>query len=296
MPRVHPTVQRVLVPIDGHTVAADVHLLDDGRPPVVFLHGMLTSLDLARELFVEPDRESWIALSLPGHAPGNLVSGALLDERLFADLTERALDSLIGDRRVIAVGWSTGAFNALATAIHHPHRVAAVVSLAGFADGRSIRGPLAWLMWLAGRRAGRRLVAGSLRLAASWPWLHRTITSLLTAPGHSLPHATTAAMHAAFRDHDPDALAAVLAALPALDVTDQLQTIRVPTWVVGAAADPAIPVAETRRLAELIPRAALTLHADVGHLFFSEWPTVRADLASWRAGLVAAGSSLPPQG
>ena len=71
-----PGVERVLVPVHGHVVAADVHLLDDPRPPVVFLHGILTTVAVAPQLFADPEAESWIALSLPGHHPGCLAAGS----------------------------------------------------------------------------------------------------------------------------------------------------------------------------------------------------------------------------
>ena len=75
--------------VDGHVVAADTHLLADGQPPVVFLHGIMVDLDLAPLLFVYPTKESWIALSLPGHAPGRFRTGTHrteIDEQLFAQL------------------------------------------------------------------------------------------------------------------------------------------------------------------------------------------------------------------
>ena len=275
----------MILPIDGHTVAADVHLLGDAGPPVVFLHGVMTSLDLARDVFTAPDEESWIALSLPGHGPGRLAPATNVDERLVADLMERALQALLGDRPVILVGWSMGGFAALAIAIHHPHRAVAVATLAGFADGRSIRGPVRWLMWLARQPLGRPVVVACLQLAAAWPWLHRTMTGLLAASGHTVAQATTTAMHRAFCQHDAGTLADVLAALPAADISDRLHLIRPPVWVVAGETDATIPRSATKRLAGLIPAATLTLYPRAGHLFFSEWPDFPADLAAWRATL-----------
>lgn len=275
-------MQRVSVPVGSHVMAADVHLLGDGRPPVVFLHGVMTSIDLARFVFADAESESWIAVALPGHAPGRLTAGTAIDDRLMADLIEKTLERLVGDRRVIAVGWSAGGCAALTLAVHHPHRVLAVATLAGFVDGREISGPVAWLMWLARRPVGRWAVVAGLRLAAAWPWLHRAMTNALAAPGHRVPRDIAAAMHTAFRRHDARSLADVLAAVPALRLAADVATIDVPVWVVGGEADATIPTTETSRLAGLMPTATLTLYPAAGHLFFSEWPQLPADCAAWR--------------
>jgi pimeloyl-ACP methyl ester carboxylesterase len=281
--------QRVLLPIDGHIVAADMHLLADSRPPVVFLHGVMASLDLAATLFTAPDEESWIALSLPGHAPGRFragMSAPQIDAALFGTLMEAALAALIGDRQVIAAGWSLGGFTAFNVASRFPHRVAAVASLAGFAAGRRLGNAFRALTWLAGRSPGQAGVALGLRLAGRWPLVHRLVAESMTAPGARIAPETLSAMHAAYRQHDPESLAAVLAAVHRLDISPDLGAIRVPTWIAGGGQDPVVPVAETRRLAELIPHSSLTIYAEAGHLFFGEWPGLVADFAAWRRQLV----------
>lgn len=283
---------RVFLSIDGHTVAADLHLRAGVAPPVVFLHGVMASLDMAPELFVDPDRESWIAVSLPGHAPGRLAPGATIDARLFADLVARALEELVGGRPVVAVGWSTGGFAALSLAIHHPRRVAAVASLAGFADGHCIGGAMAWVTRLAELAPAAAAVMTGLRAAAAWPWAHRVMARLMAAPGAILPAETMARLHAAYRAHDPASLRRVLAALRSCTIATRLGEIRVPVWVVAGAADPIIPRAEAERIAAAIPGARLTCYPRAGHLFFCEWPTFRDDLAAWRRGLCES----PPDG
>jgi pimeloyl-ACP methyl ester carboxylesterase len=287
-----PTIRREWVHVDGHTVAADVHLPDgDDRPPVVFLHGILASLDLASELFVDPAAEPWIALSLPGHHPGALPAACAasdLDEDLFARLYETALGWLIGDRRVIATGWSTGGFAALNLAIRYPQRVAAVASLAGFASGLRIAGMMRWFVWLAGRPLGRPAIRLGLRLAARWPGGYRLLLGFLAANRRAaawIPSDLVARMHHDFRLHDADSLVTALAALWSLDITPRLGEIEVPAWVAGGAEDPAVPRAETERIAEAIPRATLRLYERAGHLFFCEWPRHREDFAAWRRSL-----------
>lgn len=278
--------------VDGHTVAADVHLPNgDDRPPVVFLHGILASLDLAAELFTDPAAEPWIALSLPGHSPGALpapCAPTALDEDLFAHLYETTLRQLVGDRRVIATGWSTGGFAALNLAIRQPQRVAAVASLAGFANGRRIAGMMRWFVWLAGRPLGRVAIRLGLLLTAGWPAGYALLLGFLAADRRAaarIPADLVARMYRDFCRHDADSLVTALAALWSLDITPRLREITVPAWVVGGAEDPAVPQAETERIARALPRATLRLYKRAGHLFFCEWPRHREDFAAWRQSL-----------
>lgn len=298
-----PAIRRERIAIDGHTVAADVHLLADGRLPVVFVHGILASIDLATELFVDPSAESWISLSLPGHHPGRLPDGpgaSMLDEDLLARLYESALELLVGPSRVIATGWSTGGFAALNLAIRHPHRVAAVASLAGFASGRGIGGLMGWVVWLAGRPLGRRAVSAGLRIAAAWPWGHRTVLGLLAADARAaawMSPETARRMHAGFASHDPESLVRVLAAIRGLGITEVLGSIGVPVWIAAGGDDEVVPLRETQRLARHIPGATLRVYDGAGHLFFCEWPRLREDFAEWRRGLSLSSSShCLPQG
>lgn len=258
---------------------------------MVFLHGILASLDLVTELFVDAATEPWIALSLPGHHPGSLppsCQAADLDEALFARLYETALQQLIGSRPVIAAGWSTGGFAALNLAIRHPARVAAVASLAGFASGRRIAGMMRWLVWLAGRPLGRPAIRLGIQLAGVWPGCYSMFLGTLAADGRAaawIPHAIRDRMHRDFVLHDAGSLVTALAALWSLDITARLGEIAVPAWIAGGAADPAVPRSETERIARAIRRAELRVYDRAGHLFFCEWPRHREDFAAWRRSL-----------
>ncbi|MCE9629785.1 MAG: alpha/beta hydrolase [Planctomycetia bacterium] len=289
------TPKRVLLPIDGHVVAADVHLRDDLRPPVVFFHGLMTSLAVASELFVDAESESWIALSLPGHHPGAFPAGLsrkAVDAELFAALADAALTRLVGDRPVIAAGWSTGGFAAINLAIHRPRRVAAVASLAGFAGGR-VTGSIGWLQWLARGGVGSACLRAGVWAASRLPPLHDAIIRSCAADraaAAAAPKAVIDRMRADFRHHDPAALAVMLAAVHELDIGDRLGDVRVPAWIACGGLDPVIPFTETVRLANGIAGAQLRVYDSGGHLFFSEWPGVREDFAAWRRGLAAVGS------
>lgn len=259
---------------------------------MLFLHGILTSTAVVSDLFDEPDAASWISVSLPGHQPGRLAHGmppAAIDAEFFATLVDAALAEVVGPRRVVAVGWSTGGFAALNLAVRRPKRVAAVASLAGFADGRRLVGSIAWLTWLAS--AAPALVHGGLWAGGRMRWLHGLI--LETAAGDGTAARTIDAdirdrLWREFCGHDPASLVSVLAALRRLELTDRLGQIEVPAWIVAGERDPLVPLGESRRIAEAIPGSRLTVYAGAGHLFFHEWPAFRAEFAAWRAGLAAA--------
>jgi pimeloyl-ACP methyl ester carboxylesterase len=282
---------RALVSIDGHTVAADVHLRgDDPRPPVVFVHGLMTSLAVAGELFIDPAAESWIAVSLPGHHPGSFAAGLgprAIDAALFASLIDGALERIIGDRPVIAAGWSTGGFAALNLAILRPQRVAAVASFAGFARGR-FSGAIGWLQWLANGAVGRECLRAGLWAGGRLPMIHDAFVRLGAADGKAgaaVPEPVLSRLRDDFSRHDPGALAAMIAALHRIDIGSRLAEIRVPAWIVGGGRDPFVPREETERIAAGIPGATLRIHESAGHLFFCEWPGLRVEFAAWRSDL-----------
>ena len=283
-----PTTERVRVKVGRHEVAADVHVRHDGHPPVLFLHGLLTTTAVVRELFERPDAESWISVSLPGHHPGRLATGtppAAIDAELFADLVEAACREVIGDRRVVATGWSTGGFAAVNLAIRHPHRVSALASFAGFASGRRITGSIAWLCWLARGMVGAAAVRGGLWAGSRLAWLHDAIVTTCAADARTISAEALAVLRREFGGHEPAALVAGLAAVHALDVTARLGEVAVPAWIVAGGRDPLVPLDEARRLAAEIPDASLTIYETGGHLFFQEWPGFREAFAAWRAAL-----------
>lgn len=270
--------------VDGHTVAADLSLRDgDPRPPVVFLPGVLTTPAIGDMLRAAVPDRSWIGVSLPGHAPGffGAAGPPVITAESFSRPVEKIVGEIVGDRPVVVVGWSLGGFSALALAVHHPQRVAAVASLAGIARGgvRGVTGMIARLARIPVIRSG---VTTGLRLAGSWPRLHQFVAEACTSKTKgSIPAAILATMHADYRRHDPRATAAVMAAVPDLDITPLLGGITVPTWIAAGQFDPIVPLAESRRIAEAIPGATLKVYRDAGHMFFSEWPGVERDLAAW---------------
>ena len=289
------SIERKVVAVDGHTVAAEMHLLERGkagdRPTVVFLHGVLTSSCLAAELFEDPSAVSWISLSLPGHFGGSLAAGTRredVDKRLYVRLTEGALQELVGSQQVILVGWSLGGFTALAVTAAHPERVLAVASLAGFAEPR-FTGVVRVLSWLVQLPVVARVVRFGIWVAACRPrffWLMALLTAhnwraCFTPAGK----ATFNSIWSRYRCHDAESLTSILATLHRLNLGTAVSSIRCPAWIGSGSRDPVVPVAEARRIAGRLPQAELQVYDGAGHMFFCEWPGFRKHLAAWLAGI-----------
>lgn len=300
-------IEQRVVEIDGHRVAAEIHRHpqadrtaggDDGprsgdRTPIVFLHGVLTSTCLASELFEDPAAHEWISLSLPGHFGGRLAAGTTrrdIDASLFVRLIEGALEQLVGSRRVILVGWSLGGFTALAVAAAHPQRVAAVASLAGFAEPR-FAGVVRVLSWLVRLPGTGWLVRLGLLLAMVRPRVFWLVTLLTAATWR--PCLTRDAKDAIngvwrrYRCHDAASLVMVLARLHTLDIGNRVSGIRCPVWIASGDRDPVVPLAEAQRIAARLPQAEFEVYPRAGHIFFCEWAGFRADFAAWRTSLDA---------
>ena len=290
-------VERRVVEVDGHRVAAEVHLREQAQPPLVFVHGVLTSTCLGRELFDDPESASWIALSLPGHFGGRFAEGTArsgIDAALYARLIEGALQQLVGSQPVILAGWSLGGFTALAVTAAHPERVIAVASLAGFAEPR-FAGVVRVMSWLVRLPGMAMLVRAGLWMAGHLPrvfWMVALLTAhnwkaCLAEPGRS----TLNGVWQRYRCHDPSAMAAVLATLHRLNVGDRVASIRCPVWIGSGSHDPVVPLAEARRIAARLPQAELKVYPRAGHMFFCEWAGFRDDLAAWLAEVEAGGSA-----
>ncbi len=270
--------------VDGHAVAAEIDLLEgDTRPPVVFLPGVLTTPKIGALLRAAVPDRSWIGVSLPGHHPGRFgpAGPPSITHESFASPVERILAEIIGDRPVVATGWSLGGFSALALAVHHPKRVVAVASLAGIVRGgvRGITGAIARVARIPVMRHGVRMGLG---LAKSMPRLHAFVAKACTAKtSPTIPSGMLAELHAAYRRHDPRSTTAVMASVPDLNITASLRGINVPVWIAAGEHDPIVPVSESRRIAAAIPRATLKIYQKAGHMFFCEWPGVERDFAVW---------------
>src|SRR5512147_1959123 len=108
--------------VEGHRlVAVSTNTSEDFGLPVVFLHGIGGSIYFWSPDLTSPFHKlgSCYSLSLPGHFPAILpkdFTPACLTAELIARLLSSAIQELVGNKKVLLVGHSAGAFAALSTA------------------------------------------------------------------------------------------------------------------------------------------------------------------------------------
>lgn len=244
----------------------------EGEPGFVLLHGFGASTFSWREVF--PSFSSWgrtVAFDRPGFG---LTSRPLRWQGLNpyspeaqVALTVGLMDSL-GMRKTILVGHSAGAGVAVHTALAHPERVAALILVAPAVGMGSPLPP--WLRALMATPQARRLgpvfvrriaVQGEEILRRSWHDPSRITPEVLA--GYRRPLQA--------QDWDRALWELSLAARP-VPLLPRLEELRIPVLVVTGDDDRIVPLEASRRLADRIPGAQLTVIPSCGHLPHEERP------------------------
>lgn len=261
--------------ISGQEIAVG-HGNDPGSgPPVVFVHGILGSVEFWTPALSVPFRESrrWYSVGLPGHWPGRLPADAPFSLDVMGDVLSEALRRTIGDEPAHLVGWSTGGFAALLLAARHPELVRSVLSIDGFATGRW-HGLLGAMQKTARAGAiGRGTTGLALRAARSSRTLWNRITKRLMTRERETSHPAQRIAATLLRDvrrHRPAELVRVMAAVREFDIRGELGGITAPTRIAAGENDPCVRPEHTRDLAARIPGADLKLWPGIGHMVFTE--------------------------
>jgi pimeloyl-ACP methyl ester carboxylesterase len=240
---------------DGITIAAETF---GNGPPLIFAHG-LTSHHRMTRLEMEPlaGRHRVILFDQRGHGASTPVTNAALytPERMAGDL--RAVLDALGIEQAIVGGESMGAATALAFALAHPQRVAALLLTApAFGDSPN---PDSQRMLDMGKSLAQLGMAEFLSVAAvrqrtqfNWaPELVRFVAELFSA-------------------HEADSLATALQTVPRwLPLPDMapLAQFQPPTCIVAWDGDPVHPIELARRMAAALPNATLQTMAPLPALF-----------------------------
>lgn len=276
-------VRESFVEIEGHRLAClavNEHLARPDEPAVVFIHGVLVSVNFWRDA-VPPDfreNRAWYALSLPAHhpstAPANFDAGQV-DEAWFNRLMDGALAQLLGSRKAIVVGHSTGGFAALNLAIHQSPHVAGIVSVAGFHRGQwgGVEGQLLKLAALG--QWARPLFALNILAARHSEFVRRTFSSLVAHDRKAflrspLSRRMLENTRADIRGHDPAALFSLFNGISKLEIGNRLGEIRVPCHIFVGTHDSVVPAAQSQRIADNVPGAHTEMFHKVGHMPFME--------------------------
>ncbi len=269
------------ISLPGQTLATISANESASGPPVVFIHGITSSVNLwlpSMPLEIRDGRR-WISLSLPGHHPAKVDRSAIeswdaVTSEMWAGWYETALQQLIGDEPADFVGWSTGGFTSLAMGIHFPQRVRSILSISGFAIGK-------WLGLIGRfqRMSLSTLTRWMVRLGFGSVGGQRRLFDLVIRSGigdvkafHSSPvyEESMRDWFAAFGQHDTVIMAELFRKISRVDLSDCIGRINCPTLIAGGDSDPYIPPSHTRWIADQVRGAELVLWPGAGHMFFAE--------------------------
>lgn len=276
-------VREGFVESEGHRLgylAVNEHLARADEPAVVFIHGVLASVNCWRDWVPPSFREgrAWYALSLPAHHPSTVPAdfhASQIDAAWFFRLMSGALHALVAEKPVIVVGHSTGGFSALNLAIHGMPNLVGIVSVAGFHQGKwgSVEGQLLWLASLG--RWAKLPFAANLLIARNSPFVQRQFSSLLV---HDRKAFLANPLSRKFHDNigpntqaqDPAALFELFNGISRLEIRHELGRIVIPSYVFIGSHDQVVPASQSRVIAESVPGTKVVEFPNVGHLPFIE--------------------------
>lgn len=267
----------------GHRLAylaVNEQLVSDEQPAIVFIHGVLASVNFWRDAVPAEikDKRNWYSLSLPAHHPSTVPADFApeqVNEQWFFDLMNGALKALLGDRKAIVVGHSTGGFSALNLAINHAPNVVGIVSVAGFHSGHwgGVEGLLVKLAGLG--TWAKKPFSVNIALARQSAFIQRVFASLLANKRQAyraspLSQRMIENIRPNMSQQDPAALFPLFNGISRLEIADQLHRIEMPCQLFVGTHDPVIPAEQSLLLASRIPHAKTVAFRDVGHMPFME--------------------------
>ncbi|MBN1681242.1 MAG: alpha/beta hydrolase [Anaerolineae bacterium] len=271
----------ITLSIDGHRIAALAFNQDKPGTPLVFIHGITSSI-FFWTAGQTPDVHDhpWYSLSLPGHAPAAVPPGFEprdLTDGMIARVLSAAVQQLTGDRPAILAGHSTGGFAALAMAACAPPLVRSLVIVSGFAQGTWI-GQMGF-----GQRLARRGLLGRTLFKANFRWSLRSRTAFRGSVYKCAADRQAIGAHPELnhlldqtypsaRQLDRDAMLCYFGRMPDIDISDQLPAITAPTLVIAGDRDPIVPLTQAHLIADHVPGAQLAVFPGAGHLPMWERP------------------------
>jgi len=282
------------IEIEGHRLVASLTHSNYSGIPVFFLHGIGGSIYFwtPEETSLFQNFGSCYSLSLPGHYPAILpkeFSATCLTAELIARLLSNAIQGIVGNRKVLLVGHSTGGFAALCTAIYAPQVVAGIVSIAGFSRGQWT-GALGFNQWLVRQGSiGRAMFKKVYQLGGVNPAIFRMFWQVYANDHIALfkhPHFDTV-LNSTFpyiQKLDLESMVSYFTIMPQMDITPYLSKIDVPTCVIVGDKDPIVSSRQSITIAEKITNSNLAVIKGSGHLPFFEKPTeYKRAVDSWLA-------------
>ena len=269
---------------EGHRLAylaVNEHLENQSdQPAIVFIHGVLATVNFWLDCVPPSFKEgrAWFSLSLPAHHPSTVPDDFApehVNDTWFFRVMNGALAKLLGHKKAIVVGHSTGGFSALNLAIHQSPYVLGIISVAGFHRGNwgGVEGQLVKLAGL-GNWAMPLFVA-NLWLAKRIRFIQRMFASFLAKDRkayRSNPQSRRMLdnVRPNVVQQDSAALFKLFHGIGSLEIIEQLSAIHIPTYIFAGAHDPVVPARQSLALIAEIAQAKTVVFKDVGHMPFIE--------------------------
>jgi pimeloyl-ACP methyl ester carboxylesterase len=261
-----PTIDQVQV-VNGHD-GAELYVISRGAgPPIVFAHGVTLSSRVWAKQFDSIPEAGFraVAFDSRGHGGSTIGETGHSVDNLADDL--RSILEALDLRDAVLVGHSMGGMAVQAFAVRHPDvlrtRVGGLVLMSTAArnlvsDSRRIRG------------AVERVTGLTPDFAAFMR--QRNLGFLLARVGFGNdPHAShVEATRQMLASCSRVTLRDAGKALLALDVTEQLPTVKLPVLVLVGTADAITPPRDSRHIVDLLPNGELVEFAGAGHMLMYE--------------------------
>jgi 3-oxoadipate enol-lactonase len=225
--------------------------------PIVLLHPFpfargiwsgLTDVLAARYRVIAVDGRGFgeSPLGDQGYAIADLADdlGALLDQ--------------LGVKRAAVLGMSMGGYTALAFAVRHPSRLAALI----LADTRAAADNDE-------TRKARDGAIGRIKATGSGPYLDGSLARLLSP---AAPASLVAFLRARAETRPASLIAGIEALRDRVDRTSELDGIRVPTLAIRGSGDQVTPADDMQQMADAIAGATFVSIPGAGHLSHVEAP------------------------
>jgi len=218
-------------------------------PDLVLLHSLLTDRSVFDRI-VPKVRRRLTLINLPGYG-GSSAAGA--DIESYADRVAAALDELKLPKETAVLGNGFGGFIAVMLALRHGGRFGKLIAapaLAGFPE--------------AAKQPFHRM-AGLVEAQGMGAVLDAAIARMLPAPFIEKNPAVVAERRAALAKADPACFATACRALAALNLGEDLKSIKNPTLVMVGSEDATTPPQLARQLAQGIRGAKFVELKGCGH-------------------------------
>jgi pimeloyl-ACP methyl ester carboxylesterase len=262
--------------IEDHKLVARGYNEDKSGAPIIFLHGITSSVDFWEPVLPDgfKERYRWYSLSLPGHYPSTMPPRFREEDittEMMARVLSEALYRLGGNQPVIVVGYSTGGFAAVHLAAQAPGIVKAAASISGFVQGKWT-GALGLNQWIASLpligngwfKLGYWLLGRSLAVwKPSWGFYTADAGALANNP---LFEQAVIGGYENYKKLDLDVMAMYFRKMPKIDISNVLPQIRVPMLVIAGDKDPIVPPSQSQLIAQKVQGSELVMISGAGHV------------------------------